>query len=173
MDALAVATAASLALNPVSGRQIFRLSFHFGLFQFLMPVAGWSIAREFAATCSRYDHWIAFFLLSFIGAKMIREAFHQADGDTKTDPPRGMTMIMLSIATSIDAFAVGLSLAFLNVSIWLPSAVIGIVTAALSSFGMVCASRFGHLFGRWAEVLGGLVLLFIGLEVLISHLISG
>ncbi len=170
MDAFAVATAASISLHPAKARQVFRLSFHFGLFQFLMPVLGWSVGRTLAALISQYDHWIALVLLSFIGGKMIAEAFSEHKAGTRSDPTKGLTMVMLSIATSIDALAVGLSLAFLNVSIWIPSLVIGLTTASVTTAAMCLGGRFGAALGRKAEVVGGIVLIGIGVQILISHL---
>ncbi|MBW1842568.1 MAG: manganese efflux pump, partial [Deltaproteobacteria bacterium] len=119
MDAFAVSIATGVILKDVSSRQTFRLSWHFGLFQAMMPVIGWAAGMTIRAYIERYDHWVAFGLLTFVGANMIKAAFQDDKGDDKPkDPTRGMTLVMLSVATSIDALAVGLSLSILNVSIW-------------------------------------------------------
>ncbi|MBM4039055.1 MAG: manganese efflux pump [Planctomycetes bacterium] len=173
MDAFAVAIAAGLAIRKINARHIFRLAFHFGLFQFVMPVLGWLAGQTLHQWISAFDHWIAFVLLGFIGGKMIWESFGSEEhrGD-KGDPTRGWLLLTLSIATSIDALAVGLSLAFLRVSIWGPSVVIGIVAAGMTALGMTFGSRLGARFGKWAERAGGLVLAGIGVRILVSHLCS-
>jgi len=172
MDAFA-AIAAGLAIRKINARHIFRLAFHFGLFQFVMPVLGWLAGQTLHQWISAFDHWIAFVLLGFIGGKMIWESFGSEEhrGD-KGDPTRGWLLLTLSIATSIDALAVGLSLAFLRVSIWGPSVVIGIVAAGMTALGMTFGSRLGARFGKWAERAGGLVLAGIGVRILVSHLCS-
>ncbi|MHB1035636.1 MAG: manganese efflux pump MntP [Pirellulales bacterium] len=173
MDAFAVSIAAGLTLARVTHRHVFRLSFHFGLFQFMMPVLGWAVGREVAAYLGGYDHWLAFGLLAFVGGKMLWEAYKGEDRESRADPTRGWMLVTLSVATSIDALAVGLSMAFLRVSIWMPSAVIGLVCATLSAIGVGFGSRFGSRWGHWAEIAGGCVLLLIGLEILMSHLGGG
>ncbi len=172
MDAFAVALAAGVVLHPVSKRQLFRLSFHFGLFQGLMPIVGWLAGLSVQSMISAYDHWIAFGLLSFVGGKMIYEAFHDKEKKQKTDPTRGATMVMLSVATSIDALAVGLSLAVIGVSVWTPALVIGITAAVLTVAGMLLGGKVGMIWGKRVEILGGLVLIGIGLKILAEHLIA-
>lgn len=173
MDAFAVALATGMALNPLTGRHLFRLGFHFGLFQALMPVTGWLAGKSFQHLIADYDHWIAFALLAFVGGKMIREALAPADEEAATDPTRGMTMVMLSIATSIDALAVGLSLALLGVSIWTPALVIGLVAGVLTVCGMLLGRRVGAAWGKRVEIVGGIVLCLIGVKILIEHLRPG
>lgn len=174
MDTFAVSTATSVSLHKVSGRQIFRFAFHFGLFQAAMPVIGWLAGRTLFRYISSWDHWVAFGLLGFVGSKALFEALVGDNTGTisssRQDPTRGMSLILLSIATSIDALAVGLSFAALNVQIWYPVAVIGLVTAALTSTGMLVGSRLGARFGRRVEILGGLILILIGLNILLKHL---
>jgi len=170
MDAFAVALAAGVVLHPVSKRQLFRLGFHFGLFQGLMPICGWLAGLSVQHMISAYDHWIAFGLLSFVGGKMIYEAFHDDEERQKTDPTRGATMVMLSVATSIDALAVGLSLALIGVDIWTPALVIGVTASTLTVAGMLLGGRIGMIWGKRVEVTGGLVLLAIGLKILAEHL---
>ncbi|MFP4054785.1 MAG: manganese efflux pump MntP family protein [Phycisphaerae bacterium] len=175
MDALAVSIAAGLAAERVTPRRVFRIAWHFGLFQALMPVLGWLAGRTVADYIAAWDHWIAFGLLSFIGGKMLYEAWRGeqlAEGteDTRRDPTKGMLLMMLCIATSIDALAVGLSLAMVNVSIWQPALVIGVVTCLLSAMGIVFAGRLGQKVERWADAFGGVVLIAIGFRILIEHL---
>jgi putative Mn2+ efflux pump MntP len=162
--------ATGLALPRITPRHVFRLSFHFGLFQFMMPVIGWLAGRTVSSYISAYDHWVACGLLSFIGGKMLWEAFFDHESEKKDDPTRGLLLVTLSIATSLDALAVGLSLAFLDVSIWVPSLVIGLVAGILTMVGIRFGGRIGERFEKWADVAGGLVLIGIGLEILISHL---
>jgi putative Mn2+ efflux pump MntP len=175
MDAFAVSIAAGLAVPRVTGRHVFRIAWHFGLFQFLMPVIGWLAGRSLAGHIQAYDHWIAFGLLSFIGGKMLHEAFTATDEDraNRPDPTKGLTLVTLSVATSIDALAVGLSLALLGVDIWLPSVLIGAITCGLCAFGILFGARLGTRVGRAADVLGGGVLITIGLRILITHLLAG
>lgn len=172
MDAFAVSIAAGVTLKNVSFRQTFRLSWHFGLFQALMPIIGWSAGSTVRVFIEAYDHWIAFGLLSIIGLKMIREAF-KADGDTrkKKDPTKGMMLVILSLATSIDALAVGLSLSMLNVGIWLPACIIGVVAGSFTIVGIQFGRRIGSAIklGLYAEVFGGVVLIIIGFNILRGH----
>lgn len=173
MDAFAVAIAAGMTIPQINRRHVFRLAFHFGLFQFMMPILGWLAGQTLQQWISRFDHWIAFGLLGFIGGKMIWESFHEdARRASRGDPTRGWLLLTLSVATSIDALAVGLSLAFLNVSIWMPSVVIGVVAAGMTAVGMGFGSKMGSKFGRWAERIGGLVLIGIGVRTLLTHIAS-
>jgi manganese efflux pump family protein len=171
MDALSVAMAVSVRLRGVSRRQIFRLAYHFGLFQAMMPVIGWAAGRTFEAYIEAWDHWIAFGLLAGIGGKALFEALHGGPdtASSPVDPTRGLSLVILSIATSIDALAVGISFAVLQVNIWYPAAVIGVITATLTGLGMVFGSRLGERFGKRIEIAGGLVLIAIGLKILIEH----
>ena len=171
MDAFAVAVVAGLTLPRVTGRHVFRLAWHFGFFQFLMPVVGWLAGTALSRYVAAFDHWVAFGLLAFVGGKMIYEAFFLSpDEKSASDPTRGWTLLMLAIATSIDALAVGLTLAFLEVSIWAPAVVIGIVAAALTTVGICFGSRLGSRWQKGAEVAGGVILLLIGVRVLVSHI---
>ena len=170
MDAFAVALGAGLTLSSMNGRHLFRLGFHFGLFQALMPIVGWLAGMTVQQWIAAYDHWIAFGLLGFVGGKMIWEAFREEGEEAAaTDPTRGMTLVMLSIATSIDALAVGLSLAMLGVSIWVPSLVIGVVAGAFTVAGMLLGRRLGVSWERKVEAFGGLVLCGIGIKILVEH----
>jgi putative Mn2+ efflux pump MntP len=172
MDAFAVSIACSVLLCHVSFRQIFRLGFHFGLFQALMPVVGWLAGRSVSEYISAWDHWVAFGLLGLIGLKAIRESFKSGDeDDVRGDPTKGMSLIMLSVATSIDALAVGVSLAAVNVSIFQPALIIGIITACFSVVGTVYGCRIGARFGKKVEAAGGIILILIGLKILLEHTI--
>jgi manganese efflux pump family protein len=168
MDAFAVAVAAGMAVETVTPRHVFRLGFHFGLFQFLMPIVGWLAGVKLADQISEYDHWAAFLLLGYVGGKMLWEAWGEkkSESQSQSDPTRGLSLVTLSLATSIDALAVGVSMAFLGVSVWFPSIVIGLVAAALTTIGITFGGRIGSRRGRWAEVVGGIVLILIGLKVL-------
>jgi len=173
MDALAVSIAAGVIIPQLNYRHVFRLAFHFGLFQFMMPVIGWFAGRTVSIYISSYDHWIAFALLTIIGIKMLWESQGAHEPQKRGDPTRGMLLLMLSLGTSIDALAVGLSMAFLQVSIWTPSIIIGLVAATFTALGICFGSRIGRRFGKVAEVVGGLILLGIGVRILISHLTGG
>lgn len=172
MDAFAVALGAGLTLERADARSTIRLAWHFGLFQALMPILGWLAGLTVAKWISPFDHWIAFGLLTFIGGKMIYEALHDDEDAARADPTKGWTLVILSVATSIDALAVGLSLAFLRISIWYPAVVIGIVAALFTAVGMQIGKRVGALFGRRVEIIGGLVLVGIGVKVLVDHLLK-
>jgi len=172
MDAFAVAIATGVRLKRVSLRQFFRLAWHFGLFQAMMPVIGWSAGLTVRESIERYDHWIAFGLLAFVGINMIREAFKlEEDARAKHDPTRGLTLVMLSVATSIDALAVGLTISMLQVAIWFPALVIGLVAGAFTVVGLHLGKTVGaaERLSPVAEVLGGIVLLGIGVNILFEH----
>ncbi len=169
MDASAVSLAAAAAGFASNGRAVFRLAFHFGLFQFLMPVLGWLMGVSFVSCVKSVDHWIAFFLLAFVGGRMIFESLNPKAQEQKKDPSRGMTMVMLSVATSIDALAVGLSLAMLEVDIWYPAVMIGVITAGMSCLAIKIGTRLGVVLGSRMEMIGGLVLIAIGLKIFFSH----
>lgn len=170
MDAFAVSLGIGTTRRASLPRPIFRLSFHFGLFQFFMPILGWSAGSTIAPLISWFDHWIAMGLLTFVGVRMIRSGLDPENETYLHDPSRGGTLVMLSVATSIDAFAIGLSLAMLRVDIFLPSVVIGLVTAGLSLTGLLVGHKLGTRFGKRMEILGGMILIGIGLRVLITHL---
>jgi len=168
-----VAIAAGLTIERVTGRHVFRIAFHFGLFQFMMPVIGWFCGRSIAGYVEAFDHWVAFGLLGAIGGKMLWDALLGSDGGFRKDPSRSWSLVMLSVATSIDALAVGLSMAVLGVSVWLPSIVIGLVAAAMSFIGIRLGDKLGNRTRRWAECFGGLVLIGIGVRILLVHLAGG
>ncbi|PWB74927.1 manganese efflux pump [candidate division GN15 bacterium] len=170
MDAFAVALAVGARLEKLSYRPVFRLSFHFGLFQFLMPIIGWLVGRQVERYVLSVDHWIALALLALIGGKMIWESFqHDGTESALADPTRKWSLIGLSIATSIDALAVGLSLALLDVQIVGASIVIGIVAAGMTLIGMRFGRALGERFGQRMELIGGLVLVAIGVRIVLQH----
>ncbi len=170
MDAFAISLGAGASGQAVGGRAAFRLSFHFGLFQFMMPVLGWFLGVRIAAILSTVDHWIAFALLVFVGVRMIRSGWDSDGESVSADPSRGLTLVMLAVATSIDAFAIGLSLGMLRIKIWYPSVVIGMVTSGLSLMGLRLGTRLGTRFGRRMEIVGGVLLSLLGFRILLSHI---
>jgi len=171
MDAFAVALGVGVSVSPLTGRHFFRLGFHFGLFQALMPIIGWLAGRSVQQYIVDYDHWVAFALLAAIGGHMIYEACQPDDQDTPAgDPTRGMKLVLLAIATSIDALAVGLSLAVIGTSVWFPALVIGLVAGAFTIVGMLLGRRIGDAWGPRVEVAGGLILILIGVRIVVEHL---
>ena len=170
MDAFAVALSVGTTRTDIWFRPGFRLAFHFGLFQFMMPVIGWAAGTTVVRFIESYDHWIAFGLLAYVGGKMIKESFEEGDIQAGADPTRSWTLVMLAVATSIDALAVGLSLAMLQVHILYPSVVIGVVAAAMTALGLVLGRRLGVQFGKRMSLVGGLILIGIGLRVVVTHL---
>ena len=173
MDAFAVAIATGIVLGTVSGRQTFRLAFHFGLFQFLMPVIGYLAGMTVEGYIREYDHWLAFVLLGYIGGKMIYEGAWGDAGEEGAgkDPTRGISLVVLSLATSIDALAVGISLGVLHQQgIVYPGVVIGLVACSFTAAGLHLGKRLGAVFGKRMEVVGGIVLVAIGARILLDHM---
>lgn len=172
MDAFAVAVGLSLARDGLRGAQSLRLAFHFGLFQFVMPIAGWAAGQTVVKFIADYDHWIAAGLLVFVGGKMIVESFHKEEEIERkaADMTKGFPLILLSVATSLDALAVGLSFGALRVPILLPAAVIGLVCFSVTMAGTKIGPWLGKLAGKWAEIAGGIVLLLIAVKILADHL---
>ncbi len=172
VDAFAVAMATGAVLPRVGFRHTFRLAWHFGLFQAGMNVLGWIAGLTVQGYIERVDHWLAFGLLAFVGGRMVVEALGSGDEERKVaDPTRGKTMLLLSVATSIDALAVGLSFSLLDLSIWLPAVIIGVVATILTAVGI----HLGHFVGSKSrlgpasEVVGGIVLIGIGVNILREH----
>ena len=173
MDAFSVCISCGIMIPHPGFRHYFRLAFHFGLFQFMMPVIGYFGGMYLESYIKAYDHWIAFGLLAFIGLKMIWEAFtnkEKKDGACRQDPSRGWSLVVLAVATSIDALAVGLSIGLMNHPILLPSIIIGAVCSAFSILGIAIGNRVGSVLGRRAEAVGGVLLVTIGIKILIEHL---
>jgi putative Mn2+ efflux pump MntP len=174
MDAAAVSLGAAAAHHARDGRATFRLAFHFGLFQFMMPIAGWAAGAAVATRIASIDHWVAFALLAFVGGRMVSAGLRPGGGQSfSADPSRGATLVLLSVATSIDALAVGWTLAMLGARIWHAAVVIGVVTGSLSVAAIRLGNRLGSAAGKRMEVAGGLILLAIGFRILVEHLGSG
>jgi putative Mn2+ efflux pump MntP len=171
-DAFAVSVAVGSTGATRGRRSMVRLSFHFGLFQCMMPILGWLAGLTIARYVQSVDHWIVFGLLAWVAIHMIRSARAEDDYIIQQDPSRGMMLVVLSVATSLDALAIGLSLALLRVSIWYPSVVIGVVTGTMSFIGILLGQRFSKKFGRNAAQIGGGILIVIGVRILIAHLFS-
>jgi len=171
MDAFAVSIAAGTSGKLAGKRATFRLSFHFGLFQAMMPVIGWFAGTRISHLISAVDHWVAFGLLAFVGGRMILSALDPEPESFSKDPSRGFSLVMLSVATSIDALAVGLSLAMIQIDIWYPCVIIGVITAALSVVGIRAGKYFGKVLGPRMEFLGGIILIGIGVKILLGHLL--
>lgn len=173
IDAFAVSVAAGVMLETVNFRQTFRMAWHFGFFQSLMTLLGWLAGFSVRHWIENVDHWLAFGLLLLVGGKMIRDAVNSGEKNPsfRSDPTCGGTLILLSVATSIDALAVGLSLAMMGTAILVPALVIGLVAAALTAIGMVLGRRIGVYWGKKAELLGGGVLIAIGLLILYEHMV--
>lgn len=170
MDCFAVSLGICTTSVKKTPRSILRLALHFGLFQGGMTFLGWFAGSRIVNLISNFDHWIAFVLLLWVGGRMVKESFDQDDCEEVEDPTRGKSLVILSIATSIDALAVGLSLAFVDGSILTSALSIGAVSFLLSIVGSLLGTRLGSRFGKRMELLGGLLLIGIGLRVLISHI---
>lgn len=170
MDATAVSLAVVASGRSRGNRAAFRLAFHFGLFQFFMPVIGWFAGKNLVDFIASVDHWIAFGLLGIIGGRMLWSGLFGKRESFKTDPSRGFSLILLSLATSIDALAVGFSLAMIRVDIWKPALLIGLITSLLSVLAIFLGQKLGKKAGKPMEIFGGLLLIAIGLKILIIHL---
>ena len=168
MDAFAVSICKGLSVGKVKAGHALLAGLYFGGFQFLMPVIGYLLGARFQTVIESVDHWIAFFLLAVIGANMIREAFGKEES---LDADFGFkSMLVLAVATSIDALAVGVTFAFLQVRLLPAAALIGVTTFLLSAAGIVIGGVFGSRFKAAAEVTGGVILILIGLKILLEHL---
>ena len=172
MDAFAVAIAVGVSLKSISARQQFRLTWHFGLFQALMPVIGWSTGKTIDKIIESYDQWVAFGLLTLVGIHMIVEGPGQSIFDKNSkDPTRGIKLVVLSVATSIDALVVGFSMSMLKVNIIIPAIIIGIIAALFTLLGLHAGSKLGKrpkLSSR-AHIIGGIILIIIGVNILYKH----
>ena len=171
MDAFAVSISKGLSVRRLRPTHMLSAAAWFGGFQALMPLLGYFIGITFADLVADVDHWIAFGLLGIIGGKMIKEACEK-DDDTERNPDFSFkTMLMLAIATSIDALAVGVSFAFLKVDIWTSVLIIGLMTGAFSALGVQLGHLFGCRFKSKAEFAGGLILVGIGIKILLEHIL--
>ena len=169
-DAFAVAISSGLAIKHMKVNKALKIALFFGGFQALMPVIGWLIGLSFSSWITPIDHWIAFGLLSFIGGKMIYESLQSEECEKKFNPLDTGTLITLSVATSIDALAVGIGFAVLKDSIALAVTAIGCITFFLAFAGVFIGHKCGNLFANKIEILGGAILIFIGSRILFMHL---
>ncbi len=169
MDAFAVSICKGLSTENVKLKHALITGLYFGLFQALMPIIGYFLGINFQEAISSIDHWIAFILLALIGANMIKESRCDED-ENAGDSYDFKTMIVLAIATSIDALAVGISFALLNVEIFSASIIIGVITFTLSAIGVKTGSKLGQKSRKGAELVGGIILILIGLKILLEHL---
>jgi len=170
MDAFAVSITYGLTIQRPGINNAFKIALSFGLFQAFMPVIGWLAGLTLADSISSIDHWVAFGLLSFIGLRMIYGSRKTEKYEKAVDSLNNYVLLMLSIATSIDALAIGVTFAFLEITIATPVIIIGIVTFLLSLTGVFIGKKIGRYFGKKIEIIGGLVLIGIGIKILIEHL---
>ena len=170
MDSLAVSISGGIVMRPFCIRQSLRLALTMGIFQGGMTLLGWLMGVSFSSYITAFDHWIAFILLGFLGGKMIYESF--GEEETTISSFSTKTLLTLGVATSIDALAVGVSMAFLKTSIYFPAFIIGFVTFALSLIGVISGYRFGKIKGINVELFGGIILIAIGVKLLIEHLME-
>ncbi len=171
MDAFAVSITSGLTIKNLKIKYAFRIALFFGVFQAFMPLVGWLAGLSLKDFISGVDHWIAFGLLCLIGCKMIYESIKIESSEREINPLNVYVLLVLSVATSIDALVVGVSFAFLMISIATPIIVIGIVTFLLSFVGVFVGNRSGHFFEGKIEIIGGLILISIGIKILIEHLV--
>ena len=172
MDAFAVSICKGLSVREYRKGQSVAAGLYFGGFQALMPVLGWLLGRQFESLIKSVDHWIAFVLLALIGANMIRESLKKDDENVNGSfSPR--VMLPLAVATSIDALAVGVTFAFLNVNIVIAALTIGVITFGFSAAGVKIGNVFGAKYKSKAELAGGIALIVIGTKILIEHLFFG
>lgn len=173
MDAFAVSICKGLSLPRVTLKQAGIVGLYFGVFQAAMPVLGYLLARWFSAQIQAFDHWVAFVLLVFVGAKMLIEALRSRSEDAPPDAAGNLSpraMLPLAVATSIDALAVGVSFAFLQVNIAFAAGLIGVVTLGLSMLGVFIGRLVGAKMTTYAQVLGGAILILLGVKILLEHL---
>jgi len=170
MDALAVSVTNGCVMKKFNFLQATGIAFSFGFFQAVMPLIGWAAGTTLYVYISSFDHWIAFALLSFIGGKMLYESLTKEEGCSDTNCLHFPTLMTLSVATSIDALAVGISFAALNIRIITPILIIGAITFVLCLIGIYVGKRIGHLFEKSLERIGGVILIGMGIKILIEHL---
>ncbi len=171
MDTFAVSLGISTTNTRRDYRQIFRLCFHFGLFQGLMTLIGWLAGSAVEKWIEGVDHWVILALLLWIGGRMIWNGFSNKEEKVEKDPSRGHSLIVLSIATSLDALAVGISFAFLKMNVYISAAIIAVVTFIISGIGGLTGAALGAKFGKRMEIVGGLVLVGIGIKVVLEHVL--
>jgi putative Mn2+ efflux pump MntP len=171
MDAFAVSIVSGIACKKLEVKHALRIAVFFGGFQAFMPLIGYLAALSVKEYITGYDHWVAFGLLSAVGGKMIYESFKIKKTNENFDPANIFVLLVLSVATSIDALAVGVTLSFITSSVIIAVAIIGLVTFVLSYIGVFIGGRFGHFFENKIEALGGLILIGLGVKILLEHLI--
>ncbi len=169
MDAFAVSVCKGLSMKKINWKNLIIIALYFGLFQAFMPVIGYFLGSTFSIIVQKIDHWIAFILLAAIGANMIKESTDD-EIEKRNDKVDFKTMIILAIATSIDALAVGVTFAFFEVNLILAITIIGVITFILSALGVLIGNKFGDKFQNKAELAGGIILIIIGLKILLEHL---
>lgn len=173
MDALAVSVANGIMIKKLQARHALRIAFSFGFFQAMMPLIGWAAGITFSSYIKEIDHWVAFGLLVLVGSRMIWESFTISKKDeAERNCLHFPTLLVLSIATSIDALAVGVSFAFLDITIWIPILVIGMITFVICLIGIIAGNKLGPLLGSKLGVIGGLVLILMGFKILTEHLMD-
>jgi putative Mn2+ efflux pump MntP len=172
MDAFAVSVVSGAAYKQLKIKHALRIALFFGGFQAIMPLIGYLAGLSIKTYIISYDHWVAFGLLSAVGGKMIYESFKIKTAEENLNPSNILILLVLSVATSIDALAIGITLSFLRVSLAAAVSIIGLVTFVLSYLGVFIGKRFGHFFENKIEAIGGLILIGLGLKILIEHLVS-
>lgn len=170
IDAFSVAIGIGVANVKKSWPPILRLASAFGVFQFIMPIVGWLAGLTVVNIIGGFDHWIAFALLAYVGSKMIWEALKKEEEKETDDQTKGLPLLLLSIATSIDALAVGFSFSLLKTDILFPALIIGVVCFLMTALGMVFGKGLARLFGKKVGIFGGVVLITIGVKILVDHL---
>lgn len=173
MDAFTVSIAKGISLKAVKSKQAAKVALFFGGFQALMPFIGWFCGQSFEKYITAFSHWIALILLCGIGGKMLYESFQDDEDEEDHDPLNTKSLMILAIATSIDALAVGVTFAFLKVNIFLAIALIGIITFIISYFGVILGNKVGKYFKNYAEIVGGIVLIIIGISIFLQHNVLG
>ena len=170
MDAFSVALVAGFGLGKVKLSDSLKVSGTFGVAHIVMPILGWFLGSTVIELISNWDHWIAFILLAFVGGKMLMEGLDKNAEDINASELLGFTsLLMITVAVSIDALAVGLSFSVQNLSIWIPSIYMGVGTLIFTFVGLNIGNKTGQRFGKKAQVFGGLVLILIGLRIVLAH----
>ncbi len=172
MDCFAVSLGLGTSGKANHARPAFRIVFHFGFFQGLMAYLGWLVGTTVLHIIADVDHWLVFALLGFVGAKMIFESYSTKETKLNIDPTRGGTLVLLSIATSLDALAIGISMALLEVNILTAALTIGLISSTLSLAGLLGGDYLGKIFGKRMELLGGILLIGIGVRVFLTHILA-
>jgi putative Mn2+ efflux pump MntP len=172
MDAFSVSIVAGFGLGKVRLSDSIKVSTSFGAAHVIMPIVGWYLGSTVITLIQRWDHWLAFILLAFVGGRMLREGLNTETGEVNACDLLGLgSLLMFTVAVSIDALAVGLSFSLEQISIWFPSLIIGAGTLFFTFLGLNIGNRTGQLFGKRAQIIGGIVLILIGLRIVIEHML--